>query len=76
MKSGIILTVRLESKRLKNKALLKLNNITVIEHIIKRLKKTKLNKNIILATSNATSNKIFLSIARKHKIKFFFWKQQ
>lgn len=72
MKSGIILTVRLESKRLKNKALLKLNNITVIEHIIKRLKKTKLNKNIILATSNATSNKIFLSIARKHKIKIFF----
>lgn len=71
MKAGIILTVRLESLRLKNKAIIKLNSVTVIEHIIKRLQKTMLCKNIILATSKSKKNKIFLSIAKRNNIKFF-----
>ena len=49
---AIIILARLESKRLKNKAILKINNNTIIEILIKRLKKKFHFSNVILCTSN------------------------
>lgn len=71
MNSAILLTVRCNSKRLPNKALLKFcNNITTIEFLLLRLKKqTELP--IILCTSLNTSDDELQIIADKHSIKCF-----
>ena len=49
MKFDIILQARYNSKRLPGKMLLKLGNLTVIEFLIKNLKKIKLVNKICLA---------------------------
>ena len=46
-----IITVRLNSSRLKKKALKKINNLISIQILIKRLKKLNNISNIVLATS-------------------------
>lgn len=69
--SGIILTVRLNSSRLKNKAIFPLNNLTAIEQIILRLKETKLKKKIVLCTTKNKKDKIFFKFAKKHNINFY-----
>jgi spore coat polysaccharide biosynthesis protein SpsF len=72
MKFGIILTVRLQSLRLRNKAIFKLNNVSMIEQIIKRLKKTSISKNIVLCTSAKKENFVFKKICKKNDVKFFY----
>ena len=47
-----LIPCRLESKRLKNKALLKLENITIIEHVIKRAQLCKLSIKLVCTNSN------------------------
>ena len=71
MNFGIVLTVRLQSKRLKNKALFSLNKQTMIEQIINRLKATSLSKNIVLSTSNNKENLILKKICKRTGINFF-----
>ena len=44
MENAIILQARLGSKRLPGKVLKKINGKTILEYVIKRLKKTKLSK--------------------------------
>ena len=52
MKSVIaIIQSRTGSKRLKNKALLKLGNYSILEWVIRRVKKSKNLDQIILATT-------------------------
>lgn len=70
--TGIILTVRLESTRLKRKAFLKLNNITILEQIILRLKSITKTKKIVLCTSKKKNNYILKKIAKKYKVNIFF----
>ena len=50
MEAASILQARLGSKRFPGKVLKKINGKTILEYTIKRLKKTKLSKNIIVAT--------------------------
>ena len=57
MESAIILQARLGSKRLPGKVLKKINGKTILEHVINRLKKTKLSKNIIIATTKREEDK-------------------
>lgn len=71
MNFGIVLTARLQSSRLKNKALLELNNLPMIEQIIIRLKHSNISKKIVLSTSKNKKNNIFKKICKKYKILFF-----
>tara|TARA_B110000211_G_scaffold115663_1_gene133916 strand:+ start:3119 stop:3868 length:750 start_codon:yes stop_codon:yes gene_type:complete len=65
----IIIQARLNSKRLPNKVLKKINNITVLEHIIYRLK--KLNLPIIVATTTNPKDKKIINLCKRKKISFF-----
>ena len=70
MKFDIILQARYNSKRLPGKMLLKLDNSTVIEFLVKNLKKIKLVNKICLAVPDDKFAKIFKKIA-KNKIVFY-----
>lgn len=65
-----LVTVRSSSTRLKKKCFLKLGKYSIIEHILKRAKKLKLNP--IICTTNLPIDKIFKNIANKNKVKVFF----
>ena len=67
----ILITVRLKSKRLKRKALLKLGNLKLVQHQIKRLKRNFPPKNIIIITSKKKEDLILKKIAMKEKIQFY-----
>jgi len=67
----IIILARLESKRLKNKAILKVNDNTIIEILIKRLKKKFNPNNIILCTSYKKKNLYLKKFCKENEIKFF-----
>ena len=66
-----IITVRLNSSRLKNKALKKINNLISIQILIKRLKKLNNISNIILATAPHKNLFELQKICEKEKINFF-----
>lgn len=68
---GIILLVRTNSERLKDKALLKINGKETITYLIERLKLSKLSNKIILATSSYKSDDSLINIAKKQKISFY-----
>lgn len=71
--TAIFLAARSNSKRLKNKHFLKINNkINVIEACIKRLKKSKKVKKIFLCTTKNKEDKKFYPICKKLNIKIFF----
>ncbi len=69
MKINGIILVRSNSFRLKNKCYLKFGKINVIEHVIKRCKKFKINP-IVCTTTNLEDKKL-INIAKKYKCKFF-----
>ena len=68
---AIIILVRMDSKRLKNKAILKIYNTTIIEILIKRLKKKFGSNSIILCTSSKRKNLYLKKFSIENKIKFF-----
>ena len=65
MKTTIIIQARVSSTRLPSKVLEKIQGLSIIELIVKRLKKTKFADDIIVAIPNNTENKIL----KKHLIK-------
>ena len=69
MENAIILQARFGSKRLPGKVLKKISGKTILEYTIKRLKKTKLSKNIIIATTKRDEDqkikKVLLKINQK-----------
>ena len=65
MDTAIIVQARLASKRLPGKVLKKINGKTILEYIIKRLKKTKLSKNIIIATTKKEEDQKIIKVAKK-----------
>ncbi len=71
LKVGIFIGVRMKSTRLPKKALLEINGRTVIEHLIDRLKYSKLKDVIILCTSTLPEDAILVDIARKNTIESF-----
>lgn len=70
-KISILIIVRLNSKRLKEKAKKSIFNITLIEIIILRLLKIFDKKQIIICTTKFQNNDYFKKIALKYKIKLF-----
>lgn len=68
---GCIILARTNSSRLRKKVLLKIGNLTIIEILIKRLKKIKkINKIILATTINCEDDKLD-EIAKKNKIKVY-----
>lgn len=72
MSYGALITVRLESKRFPHKALKKINNQSILEIIITRLKKVENKKNIVICTYKSKKNNLLKKIAKKHNVKLFF----
>ena len=72
MKSIVaIIQARTGSKRLPRKVLKKISNISLIEWVILRLKKSRRIKKIILATTKLKKDDILVTIAQKNRINFF-----
>ena len=69
-KIGIIIQARVNSIRLRGKVLKYLDDKTLIEWVIKRLKKTQI-KNIILATGNLKDNLKLKKVCDQENIQFF-----
>ena len=65
METAIILQARLGSKRFPSKVLKKINGKTILEYTIKRLKKTKLSKNIIVVTTKREEDQKIIKVAKK-----------
>lgn len=70
MKTAIYITVRTNSKRLPNKALIEIQSIPTIIHLIRRLRKVKVD-HIILCTTLLKEDDILCNIAENEGIDFF-----
>ncbi len=68
---GAIIQARCNSTRLKNKVLYSVNNVSLIEFLVKRLSKSKKIKTIIVATTKDKSDDNLVRLLKKKKIKFF-----
>ena len=69
---GIIIQARSGSKRFPNKIYKKICEITIIEHVLKQIKKTKFKNKIIIASSINQTNKKIIQIAKKNNCSYFF----
>lgn len=69
--NAIFITVRTGSTRLPKKALLTINGIAVIEHLIRRLKRTRLAEGIVLCTTELPEDDVLCDIAVKNNIYYF-----
>ena len=70
-KSAIFIAVRMKSTRLPKKALLKIKGKTVIEHLIDRLKTSRMADLIVLCTSTNPDDAILAKTAVKNGIEGF-----
>ena len=71
-KFGVIVQARSGSKRFPNKIFHKIGKYSILDHVIRRIKKTKFKKKIIIASSIKTKRKKIISIAKKNKCMYFF----
>ena len=71
MKTTIMIQARMSSARLPGKILKKIGNLTIIELINERLKKSQLADDILVAASNSKADKPLIDILKKKKINFF-----
>lgn len=70
-KVGVILQVRMGSKRLPGKVLRKIGDKTIVQHILDRYFQSPLTYEIVLATSNLEKDNILAEFAQQNKIKLF-----
>jgi len=66
-----IIQARLGSKRLPKKMKMKILNLSLIDWVIKRVKKSKKITKIVLATTTLAEDNFFEKIAKKHKINIY-----
>ena len=71
MKFDAIIEARMNSSRLPGKILKKINGISFIELLIKRLSLTKSIDNIYVATTNNKKDDKLIKVLKKNKIKYF-----
>ncbi len=72
-KIGILVISRFNSRRLKNKASLRINKTSLTEILIKKLLKVVVRTNLVICSSKTNNNKKFYrSLGNKYKIKVFF----
>lgn len=70
-KIAIVIQARMGSKRLPGKTLMKINNKPIIYYQISRLKKCKLVKKIVVATTNKKEDNILCQYLTQIKIPYF-----
>ena len=68
--TSAIIQARMNSRRFPRKMIKKLGSDTIIEWVIKRLKKSNKLHSIILATSQRKEDKELIKIAKKNRILF------
>jgi len=68
---GVIIQARMESKRLPGKVYKKISGKHLFEHVVLRIKKSKLAKRIAVAVPDTKKNSVLLNLAKKHKIDFY-----
>ncbi len=66
-----IIQARTGSTRFRNKILNKINSLTLLEILIKRLKRSKKIRKIVVATTTLKADNIISSICKKNKVDFF-----
>jgi len=71
MRTGVFITARLKSSRLKNKIILDLNGKTVIDRIIERAKSVHLADGVVLCTSTNPQDDPLIQHAEKNGIDYF-----
>ena len=71
MNIDIFIPARLESKRLPKKHLEKINEITLIEHLVNRLKKVKKIRKIIVCTTNKNADNQLVDFLIQKEILYF-----
>lgn len=71
MKLGIIIPVRLSSKRLPKKALLKIKNKRLIDHVLEIAKEVKKVNKIIVSTSKNKTDDYLVKYLEKKKINYY-----
>lgn len=71
MKIAAIVEARMASKRLPGKVLLKAKNITMLDHLIDRLKKVKILNEIIVATTINPLDQEIVDFCNIKEIKYF-----
>ncbi len=71
MNIDIFIPARLESTRLPKKHLEKINKITLIEHLVNRLKKVKKIRKIIVCTTNKNEDNQLVNFLIQKKILYF-----
>ena len=75
-KIKILIIVRLGSRRLKNKAKLKINNLSLVEILLSRLLKKFESDQIIICSSKKSKTLFFKEIKKKYKINIFFGEEK
>jgi glutamate-1-semialdehyde 2,1-aminomutase len=70
-KTAAIIQARFNSTRLRGKVLKKINGITILEILIKRLKKVKNLDDVIVACSNNIDDVKIISLCKKLRINYF-----
>ena len=72
-KNNVCVTIvaRSKSKRLKNKASLKIADTCVLDHLFKKVKMLKNIDNIIFCTTKDKSDDALVKLAKKNKIQYF-----
>ncbi len=71
LKIGVIVVARMKSSRLKNKALLKINQTESLGWCIERCKAFAMVDTVILATSNLEEDQVLEKIAKNHSVEYF-----
>ena len=66
----LLLFIRLNSKRLKNKGFMKIGKLKVIEIIIERCLKSVSKKNIIITTTNKKIDDKIFNFAKKKRLRY------
>jgi len=68
---AIIIQARTGSKRFPNKVLKRINGMSVLEILIKRIIKSKISKKIIVTTTNNSEDIKIVKLCKKNKINFY-----
>lgn len=71
MKNVVCIIARTKSQRLKEKVLKEINGITMIEYIIRKMKRSRYATDIYMCTSNLPTDKLLVEIAIKNGIKVY-----
>lgn len=71
MKKALFITVRTGSSRLPQKALIEIDGVATIEHLIERVKHSSKKDGIVLCTTQEPADDVLVEIAANHGIESF-----